>query len=438
MKRLLLPIVFLCPLVALAQSYNYEGPSVLSRGPRNLGILGGENIRMNFFGSVDAVYDSGMYGFAADEKGQLLDEAAYGVQIAGGVTGKEDFKRSSVALMYRGDYAYYTQKTYYNGFNHALSLSSVHQVNARLSIQIQAAAGLTNRSIGSYASMMYNPFDYNAVPAYELFNNPTAYGEGRVGASYRLSSRSQLQFGGSTFIVRRRASGLVGMMGYTATGDFVRQITRSTSIGGGYSFTNYRYSKMYGSSDLHTVTFSIQHRINRDWNIRAELSGFRIESTGLVQVQLDPIVAQILGQGSGVEAFHNIYYLNSYRGSLSRSWRRASLSIGAYRGVFPGNGVYLTSLTTGVTGSYSYQLGKWNVGAQAGYDEWKSLTRSMPPYRNFSGGAGVSRQLTRIMHLTVRWDYRDMGSDLHTYDRAGQRASVGLAFSPPDVPLTMW
>ena len=46
--------------------------------------------------------------------------------------------------------------------------------------------------------------------------------------------------------------------------------------------------------------------------------------------------------------------------------------------------------------------------------------------------------LGRGIHLSVRYDFRDQRIDVSDYLHKGYRATVGLNFSPGDLPLSLW
>lgn len=403
-----------------------------------VGRVGREDVHFQFFVATSGVYDDGLFAFATDEEGNLISTSSFGMDATLGITGRQRWRRSVLALSYRGDYSHYTTQSYYNGFNQALNLSYGKLLSARWELVSSVAAGITNRAIGAYTNILYNPGDYPSVPYNELFNNPTAYAEAQVRAAYRVDARSSVFLGGSGFVVRRRAEGLIGSEGYVASGGYGRRITRTTTLGGNYGYTHYQFAKSYGTSDMHTGTVTLGQQIGRNWSFGLAASLWRVESIGLTQVTLDPIVAAILGQNVGTEAFYLVTYMPGYSGKLSRTFRRATLTVGAHQGVNPGNGIYLTTKDRGVTANYTHQVGKWNLGANAGYGKWTSLARALPGFRNLYAGFGISRQLVPHLGFNVRADYRDFQGSTGVNARDAYRVSVGLVFTPSEDPVVMW
>jgi hypothetical protein len=59
-------------------------------------------------------------------------------------------------------------------------------------------------------------------------------------------------------------------------------------------------------------------------------------------------------------------------------------------------------------------------------------------YRQAMGGAALSRTLSRSLYLVARYDVRHQDIAFSNFLRTSYRVSVGLSFSPGDIPLTLW
>ena len=55
-----------------------------------------------------------------------------------------------------------------------------------------------------------------------------------------------------------------------------------------------------------------------------------------------------------------------------------------------------------------------------------------------TGGAGFTYGLTRMFHVVGRYDARHQEINLYNYRRTSYRATLGIAFSPGDIPLSLW
>jgi hypothetical protein len=159
----------------------------------------------------------------------------------------------------------------------------------------------------------------------------------------------------------------------------------------------------------------------------------------LQQVALDPAVAAILGQGFGITIFHRVYLVPNLGGELARSFRHGSVAFQYTRAVYPGNGIFLTSGSEQASANYNYTgFRKLGLSATGGYSTYNALMQSVGKYRNYTFGLGGSYTLRKNVSLTARLDarrYRIGGID---FNRTFYRAAIGFAFSPGEVPFSIW
>ena len=81
---------------------------------------------------------------------------------------------------------------------------------------------------------------------------------------------------------------------------------------------------------------------------------------------------------------------------------------------------------------------KLNIGVSGGYSSIASLSHNICNYKGATGGTGLTYQLTKAVHAVARYDYRHYDVDGFAFKRNTYRASIGLAFSPGEVPLALW
>ena len=133
-------------------------------------------------------------------------------------------------------------------------------------------------------------------------------------------------------------------------------------------------------------------------------------------------------------------YLPSGSVKLSRAFRRSVFSINAESGVSPGNGVYLTSRQQSAGLGYSHTASRrWNLGVSAGYTTYSSMMSTMGKYQSINGGGGVTCKLNEWLHLVGRYDARRYDVRQSAFGRRiAHSASLGIAFSPGEFPLSLW
>src|SRR5439155_8016689 len=138
------------------------------------------------------------------------------------------------------------------------------------------------------------------------------------------------------------------------------------TIGLSYQFIHMEFTRAFGASDIHGVGILYSVRLSRTWELGAVIGAMRVESLSLQSVAIDPVVAAITGQTSGVIAAYRINYQPQGRVQLTKSFRHGSFHAGYGRDATPGNGFYVISAQENATAGYSYTgVRHWNFGVSA-------------------------------------------------------------------------
>jgi hypothetical protein len=162
-----------------------------------------------------------------------------------------------------------------------------------------------------------------------------------------------------------------------------------------------------------------------------------VEVQGLQQVAVSPEIAALLGVSMTQQTFYQKSIFPQWDGSLTRQFHRASLSFDYANGATPGNGVYLTSRQTTATANFSYTASrKWSLSASGGYARLEGIGQGLQPFSQVTGSAGASYSITRPIQACVRYDARHQEIINGFYLQDSFRATIGLSFSPSDVPLS--
>lgn len=439
-----LRIVFLlgCTGILLAQSQaqtpEYEGPSILTRGaaPSNTAVSE-TGIRPYFL--VQGSFDNGLTGAGTDSQGHVSNVNAYGVQGQAGLYGEHQWRRTLLELDYRGDFRHYTSNSGFDGSNHLLRLGLIRSLSRHSQLKLLEMAGTYSRSYLAGLSY-YDGNTFQDLPSNELFDNRVNYF--LTSATYIFQKTARLSFsaGGDGFLVRRQSSALYGVTGGTARGDVAYRINRRTTIGLNYEFSHFDFTKALGGSDVHTLGINYSTRISRLWELSAFMGGSRVESLFLNKVTLDPIVAAILGETAGLEVAHNIRWAPAVEARLARAFHRASLTLQYTRRINPGNGIYLTSQGQSAIGSFNYTgVRYWSFNISGGYNSMRALIQSIGNYQATYVGVGTTRHLANDFYLTSRIDNRryDLGP-VADFSRNPLRIVFGFGWSPGDHPLSVW
>ena len=154
---------------------------------------------------------------------------------------------------------------------------------------------------------------------------------------------------------------------------------------------------------------------------------------------LDPTIAALFGVPTVVQTFYRNQWFPSASGNLSRRFHRSTLTFAYDRYISPGNGVYLTSRSENASANYSYTgIRKVSLSLMGGESSLASIGQGLVGYRQAVGGAGFTYALTRAFHLTSRYDLRHQDINFGGYRPTSYRVTLGLAFSPGNVPLSLW
>ncbi len=427
-------------MVAQEETKESAGPPVLSRGA-GPGLLrsGTESAKMRVYANVGGVYESGLTSFSLDQNGEVPNDSDYGVEAGVGAYGFHRWKRTVLSLDYRGNYYHFTRNSYYDGTDHALSLGVSHQMSRRTQFTLRQAAGTASRDIGSFSPYGFADPTYAQLPTQELFNNRTYYLNSMADLTFQKSSRLSFNLGGSGAIIERRSNALVGSTAVYARGDVMYRVTRNQTIGVDYGFTRYSYSRNYGMALLHMGALNYSARLGRYWTFSLRGGVASIDSQGLIRVDIDPVIAAIIGRSFGVEIYSRQNLIPTGGATLQRNFRKSSLSFSYSDGATPGNGLYLASRNRNAAANFSYTgVRRWNFGAGFNYTKYSTLSRDLNDYRGFGGGVGATCQMGHGLYLTTRLDTRDYEIRSTNFARNTIRATIGLAYSSGDAPLTLW
>jgi hypothetical protein len=427
--------------VASAQfGSGYLGPSILSRGSSGVGSRGGQQVDLRFFANLNAIYDTGLLPLASDTTGHIVDVGGQaGMEVQVGAYGIHNWRTAQIGLDYRGNYRHYANSSYFDGSDQQLVLGYTYQKSRRLSFDFRQTAGTFSNSFGSVfgaTSVSSNLTPPSAL----LFDNRSTFLESGMSVSYFKSLRNSFTVGGEGYDVMRQSKALIGMHGYTLHGTFEHRLSNESTIAVTYSHYHYDFPRAFGEADIDSFQAGYSTSFDRKrWTFRILAGALRSQVQGLQSVALDPLVADILGISNITETFYRESTLPSGEASLTRQFKNASFSLAYSRGVSPGNGVYLTSRQEQGSANYTYNgVRKTSLSVTGSYGTFASLGQSLSNYRSFGGGASASYAVTRALHIVARYDARRQDIDVSTFKKSSYRMTLGIAFSPGDIPLSIW
>jgi hypothetical protein len=444
MRKAVLALTITVPMCA--QQGGYSGPAVLSRpgGPSNQRPA---PLAFRPYAAVQGLYETGLTPVSVTPEGELPSDASAGVNATLGAYLYHYWKQTAVGLDYRGAYYHYTRNPFFNGTNQVASLFAAHQPSARVALSSSSSFGTYSRAFGGDLGGIYGfqPSSVIQQPGLsalnELFDNRVYFLSTSGDIVYQRTARLSFNAGGTKFYVRRRSSALLGVEGSAARGDIAYRVSRRSTAGVNYQYTRFRFTQSFGGADLHSIGLSYAYSLSRRWEIGVLANAIRLETETLREVAIDPVVAAIIGQQRGVEAFHTVNYVPGAGLRLSRSFRNAGLTLSYTYGVSPGNGLLVTAKNSTASASYSYTgIRRWNLSANAAYSSLSGVGQRLGNYRTVVVGGGFTRSITGWdLHTVGRFDMRQIDTTFPGIPQRWQsRVMLGLSYSPGDIPLSLW
>jgi len=211
------------------------------------------------------------------------------------------------------------------------------------------------------------------------------------------------------------------------------------TFGAYYSYTHFDYTGIYGGSDVNTLglTYSIAFTPNTELITR--LGGSRLETTGINNVTLDPLIAAIFGTTGTSEAVYLKNYAPDINVQVRHKLSNLDLSLAYARGVTPGNGVILTSVRQNGSFGVNYKtIRHWNLANSVGYDTLSSFGVDNQKYVSYYVGASVYRKVAKYFDWHARFDFHHYTFDSTGFLRNSVILSTGIIWTPGDILERLW
>lgn len=425
-------------IVALGQG-GFGGPSIQGRGG-GAGRRRSDGVRIRPFLGLQSSYNTGLTSVRTGPGGEIFTDAQTGLEANWGIYGTKQWKRNQTQLSYTGDYRKFSGGAF-GGTNQLLDLSHSIILTKRMSLDGVASAGTLNQAFGGSVQPNFSDGFLNpGIPTNSLFDIRTNFVSVNGGLTYNLSPRTSFSFTGGGYNVNRRNFGLFSVNGVTARADVARRINKRTTVGMDYTFLTFQFSRQFGDTYIHGLSAYLARQFGRNWELNARLGAMRLEILAERAVQIDPVIAEIIGVSTGSEVSYSKPILGSGSLSLTRSSRQGAVTMQVSRTVNPGNGLILTAQSDQASIGYNRRLSrKLNVDASYNYNRLRGLGLITGTFENHGAGLGLGWQATRWAQFVARYDRRNTTTDAATrFGLNGNRVSAGVLFTPSDVPVSLW
>jgi len=428
--------------IAVPLFAQYGGPAILSRGEAPSAMVGPQ-LDFRPFVEVNGVYSTGLSGVTLDQSGNVTNDSGAGVRVTGGISGSHNWRHTLVGLSVRGGYTNYINKTYYNSTDISMNFAVRHQVSRHIGFMWENSMGIFNRDAGLLGSISPAvPFDPNQtyLPTTDFFNNRTIFYSSQLGMVIQRSARLSFNFGGGIFDTNRSSEALYGVIGESAVADVQYRLGKRTTIGAAYSYAHYGFGQVSSNTNGHTGEATLGYQISHWWEFSGSFGFTRVETKFIQSVPVDPAIAAIIGISQSNEVVYSLRYIPSVSARLSRTFHKGVLFLSGGYGMTPGNGLFLTSESLTASAGYTYTgLRRWSFGALVNYIDAHSIGNVYGSYGGETASLHASRQLFRTIHLVAGVDaHRYSSGTFQKYNQTVYNATVGLGWSPGDIPLRIW
>src|SRR6201999_3982456 len=118
---------------------------------------------------------------------------------------------------------------------------------------------------------------------------------------------------------------------------------------------------------------------SRSMQLRARVGGTRVQSVGFQVIQVNPAIAYLLGQSTGIIDSYTTFNTTDISAQFIKDFgSNRSASVSYARGISPGNGVYQASEQESIGASFrTLILRYYTISLSAGHDSLKSVAQTL-------------------------------------------------------------
>jgi hypothetical protein len=420
---------------AEAPVQEYSGPAVLSRSYSISQPLIPQQLKWQESIGVSAVYDSGISRPVNADGSLGPPSTLIGTMVNWSLAGRHYFRRDMVSVSYNGNISEYSGIGAYNGSNQTISASYAHVLSRRLTLNLSGSGSilaqnsvLENQPVGPETIANIN---IASSPNIQIYDLGTKQFTSQADLTWQLTSRLSFSMGTSYFGIERDSLLLLGVTGQQARGDVNYRLTRKTTIGAYYSFNHYLYPHGFGNSATNTAGLIYSYAFNRTTQLRFRGGLSEVESLGLQTVQINPAIAALLGESSGVIDAYNTYRSTDFSAQLVKDFHggQKTASLAYARGISPGNGVFQTSQQESISATLTARVFRtYSLTVGAGRDTLRAVTQNLGRYQSEYGRLTLGRTYRRGIGLSLSGEYRYFDVDILGSVRNQLRITSGVTW----------
>lgn len=393
-------------------------------------------------------------GTYTETLGQLRIEGGrrdfYGYGAAGGVSGAKAWERTSLAGFYTASYQRWSGSQGIAGASQVVGVSVGHQATDKVGLFATQFAGsslggfgygapagvfggwgVTGAAMLPLAGIIGGPLTdlgENGLVDNELFGTRVNFYGTSGGVTYRPSLRWSFRGGAQAAFVRRKGPGLRDLNTAGVFGGASYRLGARTAVGANYGYSEFSYPKLFGNNRAQFAGIQLEHEFSPQTSVVVGGGVYRMDTKFLGAVQIDPVVAELLGVRAQIEVEKRSFHGWMGMATIQRKWREWGLSAGYTHGLNPGNGLILASRRDTAFGSAGRSIGRFSFGLFGGYFRWSGLLQNAT-LESGSAGASTGVRLAGDVHLGLNGGYSYF--ETATGPKRWQRfVSLHLTWSP--------
>jgi hypothetical protein len=189
----------------------------------------------------------------------------------------------------------------------------------------------------------------------------------------------------------------------------------------------------------HSAALQYAGDIGHAWILNMSAGATFTQSHQLVAYRLNPDLAALLGVSTLILPSDSKNIFPTGSAVIKRQFQRTLVSVDYTASAGGGNGIGITARSQNAHGGISYTgSSKWNVGIDGNYANFIGFGNFGIHSSWYGGGVGFTYELVRYVHLTARLDALHYEAGAFFARPTTERATLGLSFTPKDIPLALW
>lgn len=422
----------------------YTGPAVLSRSYTISRPMVSQQVKWTPTLGYTESYDTGLTGAVVTPGGKLANVSSLGYSATWNLSGRHFWKHDQIGMDYSGSQSKIGGYAGSAGTNQSFNADYQHAFSRKLSFNIVTSASVLSQNYGLQdpglgVGMSLANINLASSPSVQLLDQGTRQLSNQLSLTWRKSARLSFNASSSLFFVQRNG-GLFGNTGFQSQGDVNYRLNRKTTVGMYFSHTVYTFTHRVNVSNINTLGGIYSYALGRTAQIRLRAGVTRIENEGLQTVTIDPVIALLLGQSSGIIQAYHLNLTSDISAEVVKDFgRNRSASVSYVRGVSPGNGLLLTSVQEGLAGSFQMKLFRnYSFAASASRNSLSSAAQTVGKYDSQVFGVSLSRPLNHHMTGSFRVDYRTFNITDQPLVHSQFRISTSISWSPGENWIKSW